>query len=181
MKPSTKFAVIFAFSWAILKLILFNTSLRETSFEIGIMANMLFMILAIFLTLYSTNDSGSFLSDFKVGMQATAKYAIIIGLVIFVYYKFIDVDFFEKRIIERQNIELKKIKEIDGFENFVSKNPDYKGMSQNDYLERLEEQDRALQSPGTQFTLSVFGMIFLGLIYSLIITLLNRKVLRKLQ
>lgn len=99
-----------------------------------------------------------FQEDVKAGMRTAALYALLMTIFVFVYYSYIDAGFFTKMIESRlaaARIAVEQGQEID--------------------LEKTREFGEFIFSPKTHSTITLFGFLVAGAIYSLLITVFMRK------
>jgi len=90
----------------------------------------------------------------KGGVQNVGKYALVLGISLFIYYKWIDVDYFPRRIAEL----------------ISAANP--QGEAE---LQRAQEGLTQFFTPGMYATISTMGLLLMGTFYALLGTLALKK------
>lgn len=183
MKKARNVAIIGALVWIILKMVVLNIGLSREWYLGMVMANMLIMLVVIFLSLHysrskeSAKESAGFLSDFKQSMRSGSIYAIIVFVFMLAYYSGIDKEYTEtrkKEFIElAETMDFEAIKELDPV-----KSANY---SRDDAIAEQKETAEWIFSPFFICTLALVGMIVLCLFYSLFATVFYRKVLTRLR
>lgn len=176
MRPPVKYALVFFSLFAIGKIILFQMGLQQQQYQMVILANLLFVLLAVFFALREiTKTRGpegvSFLADVKLGLQTAALYALLTASFVYVYYKWIDVEFLNSM---QEHL-------ITQVETAIENESIPKGTTKHQFLEDSARQAEMIYSPGSQFTITMIGLIMMGFIYSFFLTFLNRKVLSRFR
>lgn len=126
-----------------------------------ILIHLLLLLVGVFFALLWQNNASGFIEDVKEGMKTVGIYSSANAIFLFFYYKFVDVNHFPNRIaaiVEKTN-ELPAGKSID-------------------------EMTATYEQFFTAFnwaTISLVSWIIVGLLYTLIFTILHRKVLRKFK
>ncbi len=183
MKATTKYALVFASLWIILKIVLFQLQLGQDSFIIGIFANLLFILLAIFLSLIELgkqrNQPVSFLTDVKASAQSAMVYAVVIAAFIFVYNSYIDPGFGEARVASIIEFEMAKVEDWDNIKSTLP--ADFQNMTKEEYAAKTREHFEKQYAPIRQATMSLLGLVVTGLLYAFLITFLYRKVWSKFR
>lgn len=160
MKATLKFALVFLSLYILVKLLFFYFNLQygETG-KYTAFANLLFIILCIFFCLLETKRKAqavpsTFLQDVKTGASTAIYYAAFVAIFAYVYYKFIDVDFFPSKINETI--------EAAGQGSEVDK-------------EQAKQFAEAIFSPFNHATITLLGMMCAGVVFSFFVTFVIRK------
>lgn len=114
----------------------------------------------------------------KDGMKAGAKYAVSIALAIFMYYQFLDPGFGQSKLDETIALNKAYILEQGGFEELQKNDPTIKDLSEDEYLQKQREFGEVMYKPFTQASASLLALVILSVIYSLIVALLFKVLLR---
>ncbi|MES2630042.1 MAG: hypothetical protein V4616_13845 [Bacteroidota bacterium] len=167
MKQAGKYAVIFALVAFILRLLGFYGGLitPETAQQV-IFMHMLFILLTVFLSIRQVRiDAGdqpfTIGTQVKAGFKSGGLYSVLTTILVFVYFKFIDVNYFIFKQQELVDQELKAnptvgaVKVKEGVENFFSL---------MNYC-----------------TITLLALMAITFFYTLLIVVLNRYVLRKFE
>lgn len=159
----------------------------EDRWEIGVALNLLFVLLAIFRGIRHNHRTQEppiiFPSDLKAGIRPAAVYTIILTGFIFVYYNYIDFEFIEDMRRERIEVAAEEIEIAGGWEEFKEEvsDPQLEDFSKEDYLDQIEDNVSTFISPGSASTISLFGLLAISFVYTLILAILYRKVLVKME
>lgn len=182
MKSPLKFSYIFALVYIILKLIAFNMGKSTELFAPLILVNILLVLMAILfgLKLHRKKNPDSddhFVTNIKYCMRSASMYALLIAVFVMVYYSVIDRDFTAK-IIDNQFSEITK----EDFEEMKKKDPDMlRDKTIDDYKKLKREEMELFTSPFITTTMTLMGLMFLSLFYSIIIALAWPKFLNKVM
>tara|TARA_Y100001934_G_C12027161_1_gene619604 strand:+ start:122 stop:715 length:594 start_codon:yes stop_codon:yes gene_type:complete len=135
------------------------------------------------LTAYNKikHTSPSLIEDIKNGLKTSSIYAIIISVFIFSYYQWIDPSYPE--IKKQQLLELTIQKEMSKIaDEKMKENPDlYYNKSKEDLIEMQQDNIIDIMEPSKVFPITLFSLLMLGMVFSFLITALNRAVLSKIS
>lgn len=172
-------------TWIIVKLILFNVEVTgDEGLAVGVSANLLFLIVAIFLAVRAAHLKDRrliFLESVKSGMKQGAVYALIVAGFIFVHYKWIDKDYLADKVESRVKHEAERIEEQGGWEKFKDNAEDERldSLTYDDYLDDMRDAQKGFISAQSAMLFSLVSMISVSFIYSLLVSVFYRKVLLK--
>lgn len=166
-------AIISAVVSLLIKLIIFSMGIQHGPMEKYIFfIYMLILLIAIFIAIrtnkINVEGNTTFIEDFKVGARTASFYAILMGIITYAYYSGIDSDFFsikQEGYIEGLN---KTAKEK------ILADPENKDKILGELKANLETMGTFL-SPYFQAMWTLFGLVFIGIFNSLVLTLLMRK------
>ena len=134
------------------------------------------------LTAYNKikHTSPSLIVDIKNGLKTSSIYAIIISVFIFSYYQWIDPAYPE--IKKQQLLELTTQKEMGEIaDKKMKENPDlYYNKSKEDLIDMQQNNIIDIMEPSKVFPITLFSLLMLGMVFSFLITALNRAVLSKI-
>lgn len=137
--------------------VFFSATQFETFGRFAIFGNIFFLLLGIFFGLrlhkQKVLSKSSYLEDFKAGMRVAAYYALFMSAFVFLYYNYIDPDYFEIRLAKQ--LEIARENQMD--------------------LEQVKKTGAFFLSPFFQTTISLLGFLLLGSFYSAILAFLMRK------
>lgn len=173
LKNPFQTAITFAVVSLLVKLLVFSMGLQHGAMEKYIFfIYMLILLIAVFISVRTNkiNAEGNtaFIEDFKVGARTASFYAILMGIITYAYYSGIDSDFFaikQEVYIEGLN---KTAKEK------ILTNPEGKEKILEELKGNLETMETFL-SPYFHSMWTLFGLVFIGVFNSLVLTLLMRK------
>jgi hypothetical protein len=151
----------------------------EIDFQLSLVSfiiHCLNLIIAIVLAVNYQNPTISRLDNLKKGILISIVFSLSISLYFYSYHKWLNPEFLENKkqlLIElSENIRQAKLN--------INSNPDfYNGKSAEDLLEMQQENINDILKPGKVFPISLFSFLFLGMISSLIISLLTNLFQKK--
>ncbi|MES2589516.1 MAG: DUF4199 domain-containing protein [Bacteroidota bacterium] len=182
MKVTLKTGIIFALIWIIFKLSYHLILPNTTELTVSIFVNMFLLLSAISFGLYfhkkkEGTTEGNALSDIKAAMTSGVPYAVIISIFMYFYYNNINPEFIEK--IRKPKIENLK-KELSS-EKYIAKlkrlNPELETKTKAEIYQAGLSNVNAQINPKSTAILAILGMIFLSTVYSILITVIFRKIL----
>jgi hypothetical protein len=163
-------AVTFALVALILKLVLMFAGMQHDSTPYITYAYMLLILIAIFFGIRSNKlmyeGPTSFGQDFRTGARTASFFALLVGVITYVYYTQIDPDFFPSKIA----------KSVAEYSNNIPGLIEERGLE--DAKQFFKDKIVALEviySPISQTTYTLFGLVFLGLFHSAVFALLMKK------
>ena len=172
LKNPFQVAITFSLIALCVKLIIFSLDAQHGDMErYLIYIYMLILLLAVFFGIRSNKINNpnppTFGEDFRAGARTASFFGILVAVITFVYYSQIDADFFEIKkqpLFEKLAVDAKeKTTSLDKTELTAFLSNQILGI--NMYL-----------SPYFQAMWTMFGLVFMGLFYSLVFTLMMRKI-----
>lgn len=163
-------AVTFALIALIIKLVLMYLGVQHDSTQYITYAYMLLILCAIFFGIRSNkvmyDGPTSFGQDFKTGARTASFFALLVGLITYVYYTQIDPDFFPTKIA----------KSVAEYSTNIPDQIKEKGLvgAKQFFKEKIVALD-VIYSPMSQTTYTLFGLVFLGLFHSGVFAMLMKK------
>ena len=151
-------------------------SKMEVEFRLSLVSfifHSLNLIIAIVFAVNYQNLTISRLDNLKKGILISIVFSLSISFYFFSYHKWINPEFLENK--KQSLIELSENPETlrQAKEN-INSNPDfYSGKSAEDLIEMQQENINDLLKPGKVFPISLFSFLFLGMLSTLIISLLT--------
>ena len=151
-------------------------SKMEVEFRLSLVSfifHSLNLIIAIVFAVNYQNTTISRLDNLKKGILISIVFSLSISFYFFSYHKWINPEFLENK--KQSLIELSENPETlrQAKEN-INSNPDfYSGKSAEDLIEMQQENINDLLKPGKVFPISLFSFLFLGMLSTLIISLLT--------
>jgi len=183
MRITLKTGILFAFGWMLVKLSLLGMGIASSTFELSIMTNMLFLILAISIGLYlqkrKDTETGNALRDIKNGMVTGVPYAVLVSIFLFFYYEKINPEFIEHQISESEIALDKELNDPIKFQKVKDSNPDFEVMTKEQIREKIVANTKGVYSAKSTAILGLLAMTVYATINSLLITVIYRKVVFK--
>lgn len=163
-------------------MIFFYTGLSETSIVPTIFINMFFLLSSIAVGLYLHKkkegfSQGNALSDIKSGMTAGIPYTILIVGFIYLFYTQIDPGYVDQMVAEKLTAYKTGLDNPEELKLIKASNEAFEVMSKEDIYHEMELSTRSTISAFSITTISLLGMILLSTVYSILITVIFRKVL----
>lgn len=146
----------------------------------GAMLNILCLLLAITFGLYfhkrRSQEQANALDDIKNALSAGLPYTLIVSGFLYLYYGKIDAEFTDHKVSERLTAIEKQLKDDQVWEDFKRSNTDYETYSKEQFYKEEKTKIEAANSPKAIFVMSLLGGLMLGTFYSILGTIIMRKV-----
>ncbi|MDP4662661.1 MAG: DUF4199 domain-containing protein [Salibacteraceae bacterium] len=156
--PIVNFAFTAALASIVLKMLYYIQFYPNDEFDMYVrFAYLLFFLLALFLgmrTWKSQNDPSEFTEDMKAGMKIASIYAMMVSAFTYAYYKFINPNYFEYKISENLRLASESGEDVD--------------------LDKVKETVSFIFDAFFHSTITLFGLIFIGLFYTIVIVAILR-------
>lgn len=184
MKITVKTAVVCSILWIIVKVAYHLIWPETTELSPLIFSNMFLLISSISFGLYLHKkqegfSQGNALSDIKAAMASGVPYALVVSLFMFFYYNNINTQFItniKKPFIAELKSDLKDEKTIEKLKRL---NPELETKNKDEIYQQGIDNINAQTNPKATAIISLLGMIVLSTLYSILITIVYRKVLVK--
>jgi hypothetical protein len=182
MKNSVLIGVFFAFIWGAIKF-LFHTDLNK-AINPFVLLNIFFLLTAIALGLFLVKKkegylSGDVISDFKKAMGIGLPYTLIVTGFIYYYYSTFNPMYVENKINQTYILIDKAINNPKELVKLKKQKPEFEVMSKEELRKELKKGPKNMYSAKATGLLSLLSMLLLTTFYSLIISLIYRKILFK--
>lgn len=131
------------------------------------------LIAFIFLAINFKNSNFSRIYNFKKGLVISIYFSLFISIYFFSYHSWINPELLENK--KALLIELsEKPETLLAAEKKISVNPDYySGKSAEDLVEMQQDNINSLLKPGKVFPMSLFSFLFVGMLFTVFISLLK--------
>ena len=171
MRATVKYALIFATLAIVTKIVLWQAGLLNENTSYSGMAYLFYMLLMILLALREhkqreVREKMPFFQDVKTAMQSVALFAVITAAFTYIYYSYLDTDFFANKI--QQRMEMAESVNLDELEGNVPK-------TREEFVQQEKNLSEMIFSPFNHATLTLVGFLIIGGIYSIVVVLLVRK------
>ena len=165
-----------AFIISLLYELIIHQSNLEINFQLSLISfifHSLNLIIAIALAVSYQNPTTSRIDNLKKGILISIVFSLSISFYFYSYYKWINPEFLENK--KQSLIELSENPEtLRQAKLNIESNPDfYNGKSAQDLLEMQQENIKDILKPSKVFPISLFSFLFLGMISTLLISLLT--------
>jgi hypothetical protein len=166
MKSSVKFALFFAFSAIILRLIaFFGGYINSQTGQYVIFMHLLFVLLSVFFAIRNIapgngTDRERLMDELKTGAKAGGLYAVISTAFVFIYFKLIDTTYFPAK---REQLIAAQLK---------AGAPD---------AEKVRQNVEGFFSIGNYTAVTLIGLVVVGLIYTLVLVVVNRYIIERMK
>ncbi len=180
MSKSVKIGLAAVFISILFEISTFYYGIHENinASEISFMFHSLILILSISITIISISKN-ELITQFKAGIKTTSIFAIFMSIFFFSYNKWINPDYMENRrkyLIELTKADLTK----ENIKREMDANPKYyESESSDDLIDNQQESINTTREPKVIFALSLFSLMFLGMFFSLLISLANRYIQKR--
>jgi hypothetical protein len=184
MRITVKIGIITAFAWIGIKMIFHYFSTIDTIEDIVPIAllNILGLLLAIAIGLFiqkmRDTEGTNALLDIKNAMTAGIPYVIIVSVFIYVYYNNINPEFYKHQIAEKNIAVQKMVNNPKQLALYKKNNPETEVMT-NEQIIKRESDNENINPAKTQAILTLLALTVLSTIYSLLVTMIFRRILFK--
>jgi hypothetical protein len=168
-------ALFFGSLYIVLRLVFFYLGYGENDYKYLVSINLLLIVLVIGATLYNNylqDIPAFFLSEMKSAMRSVSIYAILISIFMFLYYETIDSGFFDRKLetfrYELENRDYNVLPDVDNPLIVLQ-------LSKEDFVEREMEKAASFNTPFAWSTLTLIGILIVGLVYSFALVFLKLK------
>jgi hypothetical protein len=181
MRIAVKTGIITAFCWITIKLVFHYSGLFSETIVPSVLLNILGMLVSIAIGLYlhklrSTEETNTLL-DIKNAMTAGIPYAVIVSIFIYVYYSRINPEYYLHQIAENEIAIEKMVNDPVALAKFKSEQADAEVMTKEEIETKLKKSNRQGAAPGFTATLSMLALTVLATLYSLLVTIIYRRLI----
>lgn len=177
-KNPFQIAIVFALLALVVKLTIYLLGAQHGDMEryiffiytLILCINVFFGIRSNKLLLKDEGVKAKFGDDFKAGARSASFFALIVALITYIYYAKIDVDFFEIKQSTLVNTFPEKIK------NAYTSGSLSKTEIREKIIADVVNGKLFIYTPYFQAILTLFGLVFIGLFYSVLFAFTMRKV-----
>jgi len=182
MRITVKVGFLFAIGWMLVKMIFHFAGISTTSIVPTIFINMFLLLSSISVGLYMHKQregfgQGNALSDIKSCMTVGIPYTILAVIFICVYYNYINPDFANNMIAEKLKAFKAGLENPEELKLIRASNEAFEVMTKENIFKEMEKSTRSTISSFSITTISLLGMILLSTVYSILVTVIFRKVL----
>lgn len=182
MKVTVKVGVLVALIFVVIKLIFsfagwFNGDIIPT-----VLINMFLLLSSISIGLYLHKQNegfsqGNAMSDIKAGITTGVSYGIVVVSFIYLFYAYINPDFIESMVQEKLVEYQKGLADPVMLKEIKASNESFEIMDAEQIYQEMENSTRSTISPFSITIISMLGMVLLSAFYSILVTIIFRKVL----
>lgn len=184
MRPSVRFALLFAGIFVAVKLIFMELNVFQDNIQVPGLINNFLLLTAISLGLLYEKKREGFgeggpMSDIKNALRAGAPYVLLVSAFIYFYYDTINPTFVESGIEVRMDMIYKDMERESYVDSLKMHRSEFQVLTDEEILREAKREIESNLSPRTMFTFSLLGLLILAVSYSILITLIYRKILFK--
>lgn len=183
MRITVKTGIISAAIWIGVKMSFFYLELFEDTIVPAVLINILGLLLAISIGLYlqkrKDTEETNAMHDIKNGLAAGFPYVLIVSIFIYLFYAKINPEYYAHQVAENEIAIEKMVNDPVELEKFKKSQPDAEVMTKEEIELKLKESNKKGASAGFTATLSTLALLILATIYSILVTIIYRKILFK--
>ncbi len=183
MKVIYKSGLSTAILWVVFKLVLFTLGIADRTTEISVLVNILLLLTAISTGLYlqkkSEKEESNAMIDLKHAVSAGFIHVVLTSTFIFLYYSQINPDYYANKLKEKEIAIHQMVNDPVKLKSFRKEYPDAEVMSKEQIQQKLLQNNRKGGSIGFSTTLAVLSMLLLCTFYSILVTIIFRKLVFK--
>ena len=172
-------AIYLALGWFAFRILVNSTDLFENEFTASLFVNMLLLIVVVYVAIGKVRHQQlPFLEVAKTGMRSASLYSFIVAILMFCFYQFVDAEFIGQRIDEVNTALKESIDARGGWEEVKSEYSPDGSLTEEEFFTTQKEETHSLFSPWFIASTSLFMMVIGGLIYSLIATFFQQRMMK---
>jgi hypothetical protein len=184
MRISIKVALAFASLWMAAKLIAYFLDFGSDWYNTSALVNNFLLLSSIAIGVYLTKKQTgfqvvTFLEDVKSGIAGGVVYTLIVASFSFLYLDQIDSSYLDIRIQERMEMVTNQLQTDEQLDEYRTMNPEAELKSREQIVAEIRQTTEGILNAKVQFVFLLMGFILLSVLYSLLVTLLIRKILLK--
>lgn len=183
MKITVKTGLLVGVCWVAIKMLFYWIDVKDSLVPLTFI-NMFCLLLSISIGLFLDRKSKNYsttsaMDDMKAGMQAGIPYTIIVVLFISFFYSKIDPSVISEmknnRLVEYQKIldDPNKLKEL------KKSKQEFEVMTKEEIYQEMEKSTNSVMSTRAITLVTLLSLVILTTFYSLLVTIIYRKVLFK--
>lgn len=183
MRPALKMGLYFAGAWMIVKLVFLSFNIFQDGIMVPGLINNLFLLLAISIGLFYEKKKegygkGTPGSDIKAGLVAGVPYIVLVSAFMYFYYSDIHPQYIQTKVETRMDAIYSQMEKQPAYlDSLRAKNDDFRGLTENDILQKIKKDTEATLSPKTMFIFSLLGLLLMAATYAIFVTLVYHRVL----
>lgn len=182
MKVTFRVAIITAICWIAFKLVGIPLGINIPNYTtLFVLTNIFGLLVAVSVGLYLQKRKGleddNMLTDIKNGMTSGVVYSLIVCGFLYFYYEKIDPDYNKKMIAEREMYFKTIIDDPQKLKELKASNKDLEVMTKEEIFIEFQKTPKMLFSGNFMMTFGMLSMLMLSTLYSILITVIYRKVL----
>jgi 5-bromo-4-chloroindolyl phosphate hydrolysis protein len=182
MKITIKTGLIFAMAWITIKMVFHLNNMTEVSIVPTIFINMFVLLCAISIGLYFHKKTegfsqGNAMNDIKSAMKVGIPYTLVVALFIYLYYSKINPEYISSSLAEAEMSIKIAVDDPEQLKLIRAEQEAFEVMSKEKIYEELVQGPRNFISAKSAFIVSLLGMVMLTTFYSILVTIIFRKVL----
>lgn len=184
MKITLKTGIVCALTWIIIKTAYHLIWSSSTELTPMILSNIFFLMASISVGLYLHKkqegfSQGNAMSDIKAAMSGGVPYALIVSIFLYFYYANINPNFI-KEIKKPYVTKLKEeLKDDQTIVKLKKQNPELETKSKEEILKEGLQNIDAQTNPKSTSIIALLGMVLMATLYSIVITVIYRKILSR--
>jgi hypothetical protein len=183
MRITIKTGIISAAIWIGIKLSFFYLGVFQETIVPAVLLNILGLLLSIAIGLFlqkrrDTEETNTMI-DMKNGMSAGVPYVMIVSIFIYFYYSKINPEYYAHQIAENEIAIEKMVNDPIALQKFKESQEDAEVMTKEQIEGKLKDSNKKGASAGFTATLSILALLILATLYSLLITIIYRRIMFK--
>ena len=183
MRITIKTGIISAAIWIGIKLSFFYLGIFQETIVPSVLLNILGLLLSIAIGLFlqkrrDTEETNTMI-DMKNGMSAGVPYVMIVSIFIYFYYSKINPEYYAHQIAENEIAIEKMVNDPIALQKFKDSQEDAEVMTKEQIEGKLKESNKKGASAGFTATLSTLALLILATLYSLLVTIIYRRIMFK--
>ena len=184
MKITIKIGILFAAIWMLIKFLYHEFNPQTTDLKLTIFSNMFLLICAISIGLYLHKkkegfSQGNALSDIKSALTSGVIYTLFAALFIYLYYSIINPEFNQHQLNEAFTEIEKTLNDPVSLKKIKATQEAFEVMTKEQLYKELIKGPKNFYAAKSTFVISLLSLLLLSTLYSILVTIIIRKILLK--
>ena len=182
MKITLKVGMLGALVFVAIKLIFNFAGWSHGDIIPTVMINMFLLLSSISVGLYLHKkkegfSTGNAMNDIKAGVTTGVAYGIVVVTFIYLFYAYINPNYIETMVQDKLVDYKIGLSDPERLKDIKASNESFEILDADQIYQEMENSTRATISPRSITTISMLGMVLLSAFYSILVTIIFRKVL----
>lgn len=183
MSKTIKIGIGFALAWCLVKYVSFLMDPLPASIIPTVSINILFLLSSVAVALYfekrHKQGETSALGDIKNGLKAAVPYTLVVSLFIYFFYATINPQYNQHQIDTAVTLLNKTMEDPVEFQKFKDSNASFETVKKEDIFAQIKTNIDVNYNPKTITTMALLSMLLLSTFYSMLVTVIYRKIIFK--
>jgi len=182
LNSPVRIGVALALLFAVVKMGFYLYEPMPVSVSPAVMTNIFLLLSAVFLALYQAkkmeSEESNALNDIKIGMKAGLPYTVLVAGFLYLFYAQINPEYNRHQIAEASVVIEKMVNDPKELARLKELNADFEIKTKEEIQQTLMKNPKSMFSAGATSTLALLGMLLLSTLYSILVAIIFRTLLK---